>query len=358
MEDAARGRVGGAGHVALQDLLVLDALVANARNDIEKRLGVGVQGLVEELLLARQLHGVAEVHDHDRVGDVLDHGEIVADEDVGQAKLVLQLLKQVDDLCLHGDVQGRDGLVADDDLRLKHDGSGDADALALAAGELVRVAVLEGQVQTHGLHDLLDAGIALCAGLVGASNVDGLGNDVGHSHARVEGAVRVLEDELHLLAGAREVLALELGEVFAVEDDLAGGGLGQAQDALAGGGLSAAGLAHDGEGLSAVDLKGGVLQRVHAGVGLAEDALLDRVVLGEVLDLEDDVVHVGVLAHRYSPHSSESNIQQATVWFSSPLSGETCGHLVRHTSLAYGHLGWNGQPLGSSFSMGTLPGMA
>ena len=58
----------------------------------------------------------------------------------GQAELVLQLQQQVDDLRLHRDVEGRDRLVGDDALGLDRERPGDADALPLAARELVRVA--------------------------------------------------------------------------------------------------------------------------------------------------------------------------------------------------------------------------
>ena len=66
------------------------------------------------------------------------HREIVRDEQVGQAEPLLQVLQQVDDLRLDRHVERRDRLVADDELGLDGQRAGDADALALAAGELVR----------------------------------------------------------------------------------------------------------------------------------------------------------------------------------------------------------------------------
>ena len=71
------------------------------------------------------------------------HREVVADEEVGEPELLLQVLEQVDDLRLDRDVERGDRLVADDELRVERQRPGDADALALAAGELVRVAVGE-----------------------------------------------------------------------------------------------------------------------------------------------------------------------------------------------------------------------
>jgi hypothetical protein len=76
------------------------------------------------------------------VGDVPDHGQVVGHEDVGELELVLDVLEQVHHLRLDRDVQRRHRLVADDQLRAQGDGRGDPDALALPAGELVRVAVV------------------------------------------------------------------------------------------------------------------------------------------------------------------------------------------------------------------------
>jgi serine kinase of HPr protein (carbohydrate metabolism regulator) len=71
---------------------------------------------------------------------VLHHGEVVGDEQIGKAEAALQVLQQVDDLRLDRDVEGGDRLVAHDQVGIDRQRAGDADALALAAGELVRIA--------------------------------------------------------------------------------------------------------------------------------------------------------------------------------------------------------------------------
>ena len=58
----------------------------------------------------------AEIHDGDLVADVLDHAEVVRDEDVAQLELLAQVFQQVDDLGLDGHVQRAHGFVADDEL--------------------------------------------------------------------------------------------------------------------------------------------------------------------------------------------------------------------------------------------------
>src|SRR5699024_9752198 len=54
--------------------------------------------------------------DQGAVRDLAHHGEVVRDEEVGQAQLGLQVIEQLEHLGLHQHVQRRDGLVADHDL--------------------------------------------------------------------------------------------------------------------------------------------------------------------------------------------------------------------------------------------------
>ena len=70
---------------------------------------------------------------------MLDNAQVMRDEQVGQVALFLQALQQVDDLGLNRNIQCGDRLVTDYELRVQGKGTGDADTLALAAGELVRV---------------------------------------------------------------------------------------------------------------------------------------------------------------------------------------------------------------------------
>ena len=113
-----------------------------------RRLGVGLHGRGEQgrrVVVGRRLveqvgrcdlAQAPEVHDGHPVAHVLDDGQVVRNEEDGQVVLLLQVLQQVEDLRLHRHVEGGDDLVADEQLRLEHEGAGDADALALAAGEL------------------------------------------------------------------------------------------------------------------------------------------------------------------------------------------------------------------------------
>ena len=142
VEAAAGRRRDRARHVALEhDALALRVGIGD-RDGREQRLGVRVDRPRVELLGRRELDDLAQVHHGDAVRDVADDAEVVGDEDVGQRELVLQVVEEVDDLRLDRDVERRDGLVGDDQARVERQGARDADALPLAARELVRVAVV------------------------------------------------------------------------------------------------------------------------------------------------------------------------------------------------------------------------
>ena len=65
--------------------------------------------------------------------------EVVADEQIGEAPVTLELMQQVEDLRLHRDVEGAGRFVEHDELGIEGEGSGDGDALPLPSGELMRV---------------------------------------------------------------------------------------------------------------------------------------------------------------------------------------------------------------------------
>ena len=75
------------------------------------------------------------------MADMFHNPQVVRNEEIGNAELVLQVLQQVDDLRLDRDVERRHRFVGDDQARLDRQRARDADALALPAAELVRIAI-------------------------------------------------------------------------------------------------------------------------------------------------------------------------------------------------------------------------
>ena len=189
-------------------------------------------------------------------------GQIVGDEEIGEAEPLLQLLEQVDDLALDRDVEGGDGLVADDDARIDGQRPGDADPLALAARQLVGIAQRHVGEEPDDLQQLGDPVVNLRLGQ-DAVHADRLGDDLAHRHARIEGGIGVLEDDLHLLAHGDHLLAVERRQIHALEADLAAGRLVEAQHQAAERGFPAPQLADETQRLAALDADGDAVDGAH-----------------------------------------------------------------------------------------------
>ncbi len=92
-----------------------------------------------DLISARKLNHLTEVHYSDPVGNVLYYQEVMGDEQICQSQFILEFIEHVYYLCLDGYVKGGYRLVADDEARIQRESSRDTDSLSLSAGELVSV---------------------------------------------------------------------------------------------------------------------------------------------------------------------------------------------------------------------------
>ena len=103
------------------------------------------------------LDHLALVHHGDAVADLRGDAQVVGDEQHREIEALADLVEQLEHLRLHRDVERRDRLVGDQHLRLHRERARDADALALAAGELVRVARRARRVEADQAHQLARA---------------------------------------------------------------------------------------------------------------------------------------------------------------------------------------------------------
>ena len=111
------------------------------RHRVQEPACVGVGRVLVDLVGRPQFDELAQVHDTDCVDHVPHYGQVVGDEDEGQMVPSLKVFHQVEDLSLDRDVQSGHGFVSDDELGIEGQRPGQPDALALPAGELVRVPV-------------------------------------------------------------------------------------------------------------------------------------------------------------------------------------------------------------------------
>jgi hypothetical protein len=207
------------------------------------------------------LDDLAEIHDRDPLGEVPDHGQVVRDEQERDAHVALELLEQVDDLRLDRHVQRRDRLVGDDQLGVEGERAGHPDALPLAAGELVREAVVVLGVEPDDLQQLLDP-VLHAARRVDAVDLHRAADDAAHRVPGVERRVRVLEDHLNLGPDRLEPPAAGVADLPPGVPDVARGRLQQPGGQPPGGGLAAARLADQPEGLPGVHRQVDAVHRV------------------------------------------------------------------------------------------------
>ena len=190
-------------------------------------------------------------------------------EDHGEAELLTQLVEQCDDLLLDGDVQGGGRLVRDDELRVAGQGHSNQDALALTAGQFVRVGLERTLgVQAHQLEEILGAARATAAGQLLHLSPD--------QHGGVQGRQGVLVDHRHLMTEQRAaLLGGLLQQVLALVEDLARNlslGIDEAHDGQGRDRLAAAGLTDEAHGLARAHLEGDVVDDVDVAVSLKLDA--------------------------------------------------------------------------------------
>jgi len=221
----------------------------------------------EELLGGRVLHEVSGIHDEDPVGHLRHDAHVVRDEHDGRAKLRAHLVDELQDLGLDGHVEGRGGLVADEQRRLAGKRHGDHDALAHATRQLEGIGLedLLGSGDAYELDHLEGARIRFGLAHLGVVHEDALANLMTRGHDRVKRGHGLLEDHRDLVAAVvAQLVARELGEVRPVEldgprHDLCGGLRDEAHDGEGHHGLAATRLPHHGKGLPSAHLEGEVL---------------------------------------------------------------------------------------------------
>src|SRR5439155_23277839 len=342
---AGRG-VNGAGYFARQpDALPLRFRIRD-RHRRQQRFGVGVPRRDIKRAGRRHLDDATEIHHRNALADVFDHREIMGDKEISQPEFLLQILQQIDDLGLDRHVQRRHRLIADDQLGLDGERARDADALALAAGELIRIASHVVRAQADGLQQLDDALFELPPGLGQSVNDQGFADDRADIHARIERGIRVLKDDLDVAAQQAEFAGPELPDILAFKMNLARGRFDQAKHAASGGGFAATGFADQAKRFAAVDMKIDAVHRMHTAGALAEQAALERKFLGEVLDPEQRLAHGTLVSSAW---------MQATLWPGS--SSRKAGCAALHSSVAKAQRGAKRQPTGGAISFGTVPAM-
>src|SRR5262245_527320 len=141
-------------------------------------------------------------------------------EKVGQVHLLLQFLQKIDNLCLNRNIQGGDGLVADNKFRVHSQGASDTDALALPATKLVRVTVVMILAETH-LPEQFDHPVAFGSAPSEFVNFQPFTDDIADAHPRVQRRIGILKNDLHLPSRIAELALRQSQQVFPLKINFA-----------------------------------------------------------------------------------------------------------------------------------------
>ncbi len=222
---------------------------------------------------------------------MLDDRQIVGNKEISESEFLLQVLQQIDDLGLDRHIQCRHRLIADNQFRLDGERTRDTDALALTAGELVRITSHVIRLQTDGLEQIHDTLFKLASGFRQLVNDQGFANDRADVHARIERCIGVLKDNLDVAAQDAKLAGRQRPDILAFKMYLAPGRFDQAKHAAPGGRFTTAGFANQPEGFAALDVKVDTVDRMDAAGLTAEQAALERELLGQVPDSEQRLIH-------------------------------------------------------------------
>src|SRR5712691_11137012 len=98
---------------------------------------VRVPGLTAEGFSVANLDEFAQIHDANPITHMLDSGQVVADQEIGDTELSLQIFQEIENLRTDGDIEGGHRLVEDHQGWLQHQSPRNPDTLTLATAKLV-----------------------------------------------------------------------------------------------------------------------------------------------------------------------------------------------------------------------------
>ena len=248
--------------------------------------GDGRAGDQSHLTLANrcELHDPAEIHHRDTMADALHHSQVVRDEEIGEAVLVLQIHQQVYDLRLNGHVERGDRFVGDDQFGRRRHGARNGNALALAAGKLMRQVVGLISAKPDPLEQRIGSP-PLFRSLCNPVRGKRLRYDLPGSLLRIERRIGILKDHLHMPSQRPQSPFGHIGNVPAQQLDPPPGWLMQPKDCLSYGRFSAAAFSDQAECLAGADGERHAIDGTHRCGAVPEQAGPVHKLLGQAPDL-------------------------------------------------------------------------
>ena len=242
VEGTAGGRVHWRRHVSREDNAAAFCVGIDDRNGRYERLGVRMPGLTNNCLRVGNFDNLAQVHHHYPAADMLHYRQVMGDEQISNAALLLQVLQEIDDLSLNRHIQGTNRFVTNYHFGVNRKGTGNADALSLASAEFVRIALRINRVEPDGAQQFRNTSASSHRGFGELMNVQGFADDVIDGEPGVQRSIGILKDHLQSPAFCTQFFWIKPGQIFVFENDRAGSWLGQPNYGAAQGCFTAATL--------------------------------------------------------------------------------------------------------------------
>ncbi len=202
-------------------------------------------------------------------------------EKIGEFHFFLKIFQKVEYLALNGNIKSRNRFVANNELWFHSKGSGNTNTLALASGELVRIAKTvfrpKAALLQNGHYIIIKLGI-----LTQSVIPDSLSDDIPDIHSRVEASVGVLENNLHVLTYFPGIFRKGFRHILTLKMDAASGGLKEVKQTAAGSTFPAPGFTYESQSFLLLYKKGDVIHRSNMSYGSTKNASLDGKVLFEI----------------------------------------------------------------------------
>ena len=149
MESAAGRRRQRARHLTGQGIPFPSPCRITRRRGGQQGFGIRMGRMGKELCRGGKLHDTAKIHDGHSVTHKAYDTKVVRNEEITQAHAFLHILEQVEGLRLHRSIKGRNGLVADKDIRAGYKGAGHGHSLPLASGKFVGITIKMPRLEAH-----------------------------------------------------------------------------------------------------------------------------------------------------------------------------------------------------------------
>ena len=209
---------------------------------------------------------------------------------IGNAHFLLDMLQQIDNLCLYGNIQCTDGLITDDELRIQGKCSGNSNTLTLSAGKFMRVTADVIRLQPDDIQQLTNPLLPFFLRVENMMNIHWLTDNFSYRHTGIQTCIGILKNHLYIPAEFRKMAAFDFRNILSMVIHRSACGLIKLDDCTTGGTFSTAAFSNKSKGFSRIDFKADTVHGLYHLL-FCEQTALDREMHLQVFHLQYCITH-------------------------------------------------------------------